>query len=401
MTRTAAPVVLLLRLFLSFFLTLAGARAHQVDTVEFEFQRLDGIWRLHGEMDIAYMLPETRWVPDAGPLSRRELTKAPASELQRIRRETENTLRQHLTFRHAGKLLKWRIEFPDFEKQPFALPEEYNDWALLTVRLVVEAQHVPGDFSVHWSKQEKATLIILTEDSPDGEIVAVEPGDSLTLLRVKGPARSAGGAKDKAPAEKWEVEKVEVPAFRSWLMNGFRHVLPLGLDHIFFIFGLFVAVLALRPMLWQSLLFTLAHSLTLGLCALEIVTIQGRWVEIFIALSIAFTGLENLLGLKVGRRRYITVFLFGLVHGMGFASVFAEQVRSVPDDQLLMPLLGFNLGVEMAQVTVILISAVVFAALPKKRRKLGQKIASLLVLAFGLIWMAQRIFQVDLTWGLM
>lgn len=393
----------LFRLVLSVLLLSGGLRAHQVDTVEFEFQQLEGVWRLHGEMDIAYMLPEVRWVPDAGPLSRKEVMKAPEQELQRIRTETENTLRQYLTIRYAGKKLKWRIEFPDFDKQPYELPEEYNDWALMTVRLVVDQPDHPGALSVHWSKQEKATLIILTEDSPDGEIVAIEPGGSLTLLTQKtrgSGSESGSSAASGEDPQGMEVEMAELPAFRSWLWNGYRHVLPLGLDHMLFIFGLFVAVLKLRPMLWQSLLFTLAHSLTLAACAFGWLPEWG-WVEIFIAFSIAFIGFENLLGLKVGKRRYITVFAFGLVHGLGFASVFAEQVRSVPDERLMEPLLGFNLGVELAQITVILVGALLFAALPKKRRKLGQKIGSLLVMLAGLIWMAQRIFGVDLTRGLL
>ncbi|HEX5791301.1 MAG TPA: hypothetical protein VFY13_09100, partial [Luteolibacter sp.] len=135
---------------------LCRAAAHQVETVEFEFQKLKGIWRLHGEMDIAYMLPEVRWVPGGAPLSRKEVMKAPPKELERIRRETEKTLRQYLSFTFAGKPLPWRIEFPDFDKTPFELPKENADWALMTVRLVVDEQTGPGELVVHWSKEERA-----------------------------------------------------------------------------------------------------------------------------------------------------------------------------------------------------------------------------------------------------
>lgn len=379
----------MLRQLLISFATLVGfmstLNAHQVDTVEFEFQRLGGIWRLHGEMDIAYMLPETRWVPDAGPLDRKEVMKAPPKELERIRKETENTLRKYLKLTYGGKTLKWRIEFPDFDKDPFVLPPEFGGFALLTTRIVVDEQSEAGELVVHWSEKERAELIILTEDSVNGEIVSVGPGEYLTLLRSDG---------------KENVELADVPAFRSWLWSGFRHVIPLGLDHILFIVGLFLAVLAFKPMLWQSLLFTLAHSITLAACALCWLP-QWGWVEIFIAFTIAFIGVENLLKVKIGKRRYITVFVFGLVHGLGFASVFAEQVRSVPDNQLTKPLLGFNLGVELAQIAVICAAALIFAAIPKKRRKLGQTVGSILVTLAGLIWMIQRIFGVDITWGLL
>ena len=190
-------------------------------------------------------------------------------------------------------------------------------------------------------------------------------------------------------------------AFGSWLWSGFLHVLPKGLDHMLFMLGLFLAVLAFKPMLWQSLLFTAAHSITLAACALGWLP-QWGWVEIFIAVTIAFIGIENFFLKKVTKRRYITVFIFGLIHGLGFASVFVEQVRSVPDDKLLKPLLGFNLGVELAQITVILVAALFFSFLKKKKtREFWQKAGSVLVTLAGIIWVLQRAFGWDLTFGLL
>lgn len=372
--------------------------AHQVETVEFEFQRLENAWRLHGEMDIAYMLPETRGLPGGAPLSRKAVMKAAPTELERIRRETENTLRQILTFTYAGKPLKWRIEFPDFDKKPFALPEEYADWALLTVRLVVDPQPGPGDLVVHWSSKEKAELILLTGPSEDAQIVSVQPGGKLSLLKSKGVGGAETKTTTKAATETKTAAKTETTrqsftsSFTSWIISGYRHVLPLGLDHMLFIFGLFVAVISIRPMLWQSLLFTVAHSLTLALCALGMVTLEARWVEIFIAFSIAFIGIEDLFKCKVGVRRYVLVFVFGLVHGMGFANVLADKIKGVPKSQLAKPLLGFNLGVELAQLTVIVLAALLFWMLGKKHRKMGQTVGSIVVALGGLGWMIERIF---------
>lgn len=371
--------------------------AHQVETVEFEFQKLEKVWRLHGEMDIAYMLPETRGIPGGAPLSRKAVMKAASVELQRICRETENTLRQLLTVTYAGKPLKWRIEFPDFDKKPFALPEEYADWALLTVRLVVDSQPGPGDLVVHWSSKEKAELILLTGPSEDAQIVSVQPGGKLALLKSKGTGvetktTTKAATETKTAAKSETTSHSFTSSFTSWLISGYRHVLPLGLDHMLFIFGLFVAVISIRPMLWQSLLFTLAHSLTLALCALGLVTLEARWVEIFIAFSIAFIGIEDLFKCKVGVRRYVLVFVFGLVHGMGFANVLADKIKGVPQSQLAKPLLGFNLGVELAQLTVILLAALLFWMLGKKHRKLGQTMGAIVVALGGLGWMIERIF---------
>ncbi len=366
-----------------FLLLLVGVmpvvRAHEVETVEFEFQKLEDQWRLVGEMDIAYMLPETRDLPGSQPLSREGVMKAAPEEHARIRRETEKTLRGVLRTSFAGKDVEWRIEFPDFEKEPFALPEEMADWALLTVRVVVDAQPGPGDFIVHWSKDEGAELIVLTEDSENGEIVSVRPGGELKLVTVEG----TGVAK--------AVEHTGLGSFVSWLHSGFRHVLPLGLDHTLFIFGLFLMVLKWRPLLWQSLLFTVAHSVTLALSVLGWVSLDSKLVEILIAFSIAFIGVENLVSHKVGKLRYALVFGFGLIHGMGFASVMADKVRGIPRDQLTMPLMGFNIGVELAQITVLVCSFLIFLPI-RKHTRLAQTVGSVIVTLAGAGWMVERMF---------
>lgn len=353
-----------------------AASAHQVETVEFEFQKLDTQWRLVGEMDIAYMLPETRKLPGAQPLSREATMKAPPEELARIRRETENTLRKLLRITWAGKDVPFRFEFPDFDKKPFSLPEEAADWALLSTPVVVDRQSGAGELKIHWSGEEESELIILTEDSENGEVVSVLPGGSITLVK-----QESGGT----------TQVPQQSATGSWIYSGFRHVLPLGLDHMLFILGLFLMIPKWKPLMGQSLLFTLAHSTTLALAVLGWVHLPGRLVEILIAFSIAFIGVENLFSHKVGKLRFILVFCFGLIHGLGFASVLAEKLGNVPRDQLAWPLLGFNLGVELAQITVLATAFLVLWPL-KKWERTAQTIGSVIVTLAGAGWMIQRIF---------
>jgi hypothetical protein len=355
--------------------TLQTLRGHQVDTVEFEFQKFEGKWRLVGEMDIAYMLPETRKVPGEMPLSREALMKAPPEELARIRRETENTLRSLLRMSFAGKEIPWRIEFPDFDKQPFALPKEAADWALLTTRLVVDEQTSPGEFKLHWSGEEESELIVLTEDSENGEIVSVRPGGELTLVKVEDSGSSV---------------PVNQTSTLGWVHTGFRHVVPLGLDHMLFIIGLFLMVPKWQPLLKQSLMFTVAHSVTLALCVFGWVDVPSRLVEILIAFSIAFIGVENLVSRKVGKLRLFLVLGFGLIHGMGFASVLAEKLDGLPREKLAAPLLGFNIGVELAQITVLAAAFLLLWPL-KKHAKHVQFCGSILVMLAGAGWMIERI----------
>lgn len=365
-----------LRVLLFLFAALQVLPAHQVDTVEFEFQKFDRKWRLVGEMDIAYMLPETRKLPGENPLSRDAVMKSSPEELARIRRETEKTLRNLLRMTYAGKDIPWRIEFPDFDREPFALPQEAADWALLSTRLVADEQTEPGEFKVHWSGEEESELIILTEDSEDGEVVSVRPSSEITLVKIEDSGSQV---------------VVNRTSTLGWVNSGFHHVVPLGLDHMLFIIGLFLMIPAWKPLLKQSLMFTVAHSVTLALCVFGWLDVPSKLVEILIAFSIAFIGVENLFSKKVGRLRLFLVLGFGLIHGMGFASVLAEKLHGVPREKLTAPLLGFNVGVELAQISVLAAAFLLLWPLAKWTKQV-QFYGSIMVALAGVGWMIERIY---------
>lgn len=141
---------------------------------------------------------------------------------------------------------------------------------------------------------------------------------------------------------------------------GFAHILPNGLDHILFILGLFFVARDLYTLLFQITLFTIAHSLTLGLAMNGLLTVDNHWVEIAIGLSIAFIAVENLFHQKLGRWRPAMVFAFGLIHGLGFAHSFEET--AVSSAVMLPALFSFNLGVELGQLAVVGIAYAMVAA---------------------------------------
>lgn len=378
--RQAAPSMRFARIFtcLLFFLGLAVFRsdAHQVASVELEFQNSDSQWRLLGEMDIAYMLPETRNVPDGLPLSREATMKQPPEELARIRLETENTLRKLLRFTFAGKDIPWSVEFPDFENEPFELPPEEGDIALLTTRLLIDPLPGAGELRVHWAGEQETELIILIEEGDEPRIISTLPGGSLMLLKKDGAGESM---------------TVEKPVADGWLLSGYHHVVPWGLDHILFIVGLFLLAPRWKPLAIQSLLFTLAHSITLAVSVFSKAEIPQRPVEIFIALSIACIGVENLFVRNLGKQRMVLVFIFGLVHGLGYASSLANKLGSVPRGQLAGPLASFNIGVELAQLTVLAGCFLIFLPLRKWTDQV-RKTGSILVTLAGLCWVADRLF---------
>jgi hypothetical protein len=137
----------------------------------------------------------------------------------------------------------------------------------------------------------------------------------------------------------------------TWVAVGFQHIVPNGLDHMLFILGLFFLAGGWRSLLLQVTGFTLAHSLTLGMSMVGIISLPMSIVEPLIALSIVYVAIDNLYATKLARWRLVIVCLFGLLHGLGFASVLANI--GLPQDQFLLSLGLFNLGVELGQLAVI------------------------------------------------
>jgi len=178
-----------------------------------------------------------------------------------------------------------------------------------------------------------------------------------------------------------------------YLKLGFDHILPLGLDHILFILSLYLLNPKLKPILLQATVFTVAHSVTLGLAMYGYISPPGHIVEPVIALSIMFVALENVLTDKLRPARIFIVFVFGLIHGMGFASVLTDL--GLPEKQFVNALITFNVGVELGQITVILIAWALIGYWFGKKKWYRQRIvipASIVIAAIALYWTIERAF---------
>ena len=136
-----------------------------------------------------------------------------------------------------------------------------------------------------------------------------------------------------------------------YLKLGFNHIIPNGLDHILFVAGLCLLSTKISTILWQATAFTVAHSITLALSMKNIIVAPPAVVEPIIALSILFVAIENLLLNELKPWRILLVFLFGLIHGMGFASSLNEI--GLPPGKFYTSILSFNMGVELGQMAVI------------------------------------------------
>ena len=176
-----------------------------------------------------------------------------------------------------------------------------------------------------------------------------------------------------------------------FIKAGFDHIIPQGLDHILFVLGLFFSTLKLRSLILQVTAFTFAHSITLALAALGFVKLQLSVVEPLIFLSIIWVAFENAFFKKTTKWRPLVVFSFGLLHGLGFATLLTEY--GLPKDNFISLLLAFNVGVEFGQLVVLLAALILVRLIYIKTEYKNQlKIpASILIGCTGLFWFIESL----------
>ncbi len=193
------------------------------------------------------------------------------------------------------------------------------------------------------------------------------------------------------PAASFSLNKPVSVARQSvqFLIEGIKHIF-LGYDHLMFLLALIIIGGELLSLVKIVSAFTLAHTLTLILAALQIVSLPSRWIESAIALSIAYVALEN-FHVKSFSKRWRITFFFGLVHGFGFAN--ALRNLGLPQRGLVASLLSFNAGVEVGQIAIVLLCLPLIRWLEKKPAYPAVvRIVSGVVLAFGVGWFIQRAF---------
>ncbi len=181
--------------------------------------------------------------------------------------------------------------------------------------------------------------------------------------------------------------------FKSFVFLGIGHILS-GLDHLLFVLSLLMLGGSLGYLLKVITAFTLAHSITLSLTALGFIALPGRFIESGIALSIAYVAAENLFRKDASalmKSRWVVTFFFGLIHGMGFADILREM--GLPRDNLLGSLVGFNVGVELGQLSVVIPAFLILLLLKRMPGEIWVRRAiSAGAVAAGLIWFVQRAF---------
>jgi len=196
---------------------------------------------------------------------------------------------------------------------------------------------------------------------PEDEFCTVDGGiDPALCLALQEMDRAEDpvtrGSDRFTQTETIDFERPVLETFALYVKNGVQHIIPTGLDHILFVLALFFSTRRLRPLLIQISAFTVAHTATLAMAASGVISPPASIVEPLIAATIAFVAIENLVFKDMTRWRPLVVFAFGLIHGMGFAGFFGSL--PIPPDQFWSALIGFNIGVEIGQLTMIALAAV-------------------------------------------
>ncbi len=281
------------------------------------------------------------------------------------------------------------------------LIDEHTDGAYAVLPLLIECAKPASAAATDPARIEIGYTLFADLDPQHRGLLKLQAGGQ-TQTAVLGP-QAALQTFDLAGASAWRqfIDYARVGVWHIWI----------GFDHILFLVALLLpAVLAYRGRGWQPAdsvrtafwdvfrivtAFTVAHSITLSLATLGVITLPTRLVESAIAASVVLAALNNVWPVFQGRR-WTVAFAFGLVHGFGFASVLADL--GLPADALLLALVGFNLGVEVGQLAIVVVFLPLAFALRRTAfyRRWVLVGGSLLIAALAAVWFAERAFELEL-----
>lgn len=264
--------------------------------------------------------------------------------------------------------IRWEIEPPAASGAP----------PLATITLVVDAGRSAGEMT--WMYGWTFT--------PYAFVTTFGPDDSASAVWIEG-----GDVTPPVSLRSLAPPETRLSLIGRYVALGFVHILPRGADHVLFVLGIFLLARKARPVFLQVTAFTIAHSITLALSIYGVVSLPPAIVEPAIALSIAYVAIENLVVKDLRPWRYGLVFAFGLLHGLGFAGALSDV--GLPRTHFLSALLGFNVGVELGQLTVIGLAFLLVGHWFGQRAWYRHRIvmpASACIAAFGIYWSVERLF---------
>lgn len=257
---------------------------------------------------------------------------------------------------------------------------------------------IPAAGTMSLPRDSKIMLQAILPAGNDPVTLGWDKSNGPLIVRQSGGGEDAytgylTGGQTSAPMPRVGVAtEPATTVFWRYVVIGFEHIVPKGLDHILFVLGLFFFSTKFRPLLLQVTAFTLAHTVTLALASLDIVNLSSGIVEPLIAASIVYVAVENVFDIKLRAWRTAVVFAFGLLHGLGFAAVLSDV--GLDSTRFVLGLIAFNIGVEFGQLAVIL-AAFLLVGLPFRNRPWYRtRIAvpcSIAIALVGTFWFFERV----------
>ena len=363
-------IIILSRYVLAFVTIASMSHAHIVEQFYLSIEATGPEWRIDITFDASYAFEERRDDPNTPQPERSWLVEMDPEEHKKVREGAEEYLRKAISFQHDGAEHPFTLTFPGFEKSPPEFPELFTGGAYLIVRLEgTLPEWQGGELKIAVSSEVRPNFILVSQAGDDTNFKVVSPGGSQSVFTLN---REGLGL--------------------LWL--GFRHIAPEGTDHILFILALFLIARKWRPLVAQSLSFTIGHSLSLGLAVWGVISIESLpgafLIESLIALTIAALAIENIFRKELQPKRIFIVFLFGLIHGLGFAGSLAAILQSTPD--LISSLVLVNLGVELAQISLLTAAWLITIRWWRSEHYQKTRLAASLAIAFiGLYWTIERL----------
>ena len=367
---------LALVVFLGFFATIANAHAFKTSTGLVNFLRADKAFTILIDVNLEAIMaginPEvkdTSESPNAKEYDR--LRALSGADLEKEYQAFKETFLNGMNFELDGKPVH-----PALTEETFIDLPDLTKSRNTTLKFRGDLPDDAKAFTFSWSpKFGKMTLRTIAARARSSYIEVLEGGETSSPLIIDNlVSRSV-----------WDM-------IGDFMLIGYHHIVPQGIDHILFVTGIFLLSIKLRPILTQVTAFTVAHTITLGLATLGWINLPPSIVEPLIAASIVYVGIENILLPTLSPWRPVVVFLFGLLHGMGFAGALRDI--GIPQGEFLTGLLSFNVGVELGQLTIILACYLTFGMWFGNKPWYRQRVVipgSLLIAVIAAYWFVQRV----------
>ncbi len=353
------------RFLVLFFIWISGVSAHEVSHL------LVKDFQVSENQISGALMMDAGWVDPVYRASFERPTKSwleglSAAHQEMLKNETEAYLQREWLFKNGDTIVHPQYFFPDWDAFPPAFPEVWNEGAYFRVLFEIPL----GGERVEFQLGPSLDLVILPKK---GGVIELVRGGEITLTAAKPMSALA------------------------WFEKGVKHVIPLGLDHILFFACMALIFVSWKVTLRDSIIFTLAHSVTLWVSLMTSLFVSfTAWIEFGIALSVL---LAAMLGLR-GRNRIPTSFLwgsligFGLLHGAGFASSLGDQFHSGAMASWW-PLLWVNLGIEVGQLVVV-VSLILIShyLIPSQYHRFFIKTLGWGMMMISSYWVVERFFRI-------